>query len=152
MEQVSGRAGRKDTRGTVLIQAANASHPILGFVQEHNYKAFYEYEMESRQMFYYPPFCRLIRITVKHVVKETAFKASELLGQLLEKDFKNISGPAAPVINRIRNLYLMELLLKLSPVSSRLKIQKKILLNHINYLKSIKEFRSVVFTIDVDPY
>lgn len=152
MEQVSGRAGRKEKRGKVLIQAANANHPILTFVQHHDYENFSESELESRRLFIYPPFCRLIRITVKHGKKEVADEASELLGNLLTKDFKNVSGPAAPVISRIRNLYLMELLIKLSPSFAQLKIQKRILMNAINLIKSKKGFTNVVFNIDVDPY
>jgi primosomal protein N' (replication factor Y) len=152
MEQVSGRAGRKDARGLVLIQASKTNHPVLNFVKEHDYLRFYEYEMAMRQQFFYPPYSRLIRITLKHVLKDVVAEASEMLGNILEKDFENLVGPAAPVINRVRNMYLMEILLKLPQDSAQLIIQKRVLSNHLNYLKSNKKYRSVVTIIDVDPF
>jgi primosomal protein N' (replication factor Y) len=66
MEQVSGRAGRRTGRGLVLIQAAKTNHPVLAFVQQHDYQKFYENEMEMRLLFFYPPYCRLIRLSLKH--------------------------------------------------------------------------------------
>ncbi len=152
MEQVSGRAGRKDARGLVLIQASKTNHPVLNFVKEHDYLQFYDYEMAMRQQFFYPPFSRLIRITLKHAMKEVVTEAAEILGTILEKDFKNIVGPAAPVINRVRNMYLMEILIKLHQDAAQLINQKKVLSNHLNYLKSNKKYRSVVTIVDVDPF
>lgn len=54
MEQVSGRAGRKDVQGKVLIQAVNVNHPVLQFVKQHDYEAFYRDEIENRKTFFYP--------------------------------------------------------------------------------------------------
>lgn len=152
MEQVSGRAGRKDVRGLVLIQASKTNHPVLNFVKEHDYLQFYNYEMAMRQQFFYPPFSRLIRITLKHEIKEVVTEAAEILDTILEKDFKNIVGPAAPIINRVRNLYLMEILIKLHQDAAQLINQKRVLSNHLNYLKSNKKYRSVVTIVDVDPF
>ena len=81
MEQVSGRAGRKDDKGKVLIQLANIHHPVLKFVQEHNYKAMYEYETENRKQFFYPPFSRLIHLTFRHKEKHIAEEAANLMAQ-----------------------------------------------------------------------
>ncbi|MEO6683360.1 MAG: primosomal protein N' [Ginsengibacter sp.] len=152
MEQVSGRAGRRAGKGLVLIQASKTNHPILGFVQQHDFLNFYENEMEMRKQFYYPPFSRLIRLTLKHGKNEVVMEAADILNRYLRQNFDNITGPVAPIINRIRNTYLMEILLKLQQDSSQLKAQKKVILNHIDLLKSDKKFRSVVVTIDVDPY
>ncbi len=152
MEQVSGRAGRKLERGLVLIQASKINHPVLLFVQQHDYGKFYEYEMAMRKQFFYPPFSRLIRITLKHTLKEVVFDAADVLGESLKKDFDNLIGPAAPVINRVRNMFLMEILIKLSQDAARLKIQKKVIANHIDLLKAEKRFRSVVTIADVDPF
>jgi primosomal protein N' (replication factor Y) len=152
MEQVSGRAGRKASQGLVLIQASKIDHPILLFVQQHDYRKFYDFEMEMRKQFFYPPFSRIIRITLKHAVKEVVFEAADVLANSLEKDFANLVGPAAPVVNRIRNMYLMEILIKLQKDAAHLQLQKKVILNHIDLLKSQKKFRSVVTIPDVDPY
>jgi primosomal protein N' (replication factor Y) len=151
MEQVSGRAGRKADRGLVLIQASKTNHPILGFVQQHDYNQFYEYEMAMRRQFFYPPYSRLIRIVLKHVLKEIVFEASDVLSGTLEKDFSNLVGPAAPVINRVRNMFLMEMMIKLGQDAEKLKLQKLVISNHINLLKANKKFRSVVVVVDVDP-
>jgi len=152
MEQVSGRAGRKSDRGLVLIQASKVNHPVLLFVQKHDYEKFYEYEIQMRKQFFYPPFSRLIRITLKHKLKETVVEAADTLANSLEKDFSQLVGPAAPVVNRIRNMYLMEILIKLSKDAVRLQIQKKVLNNYIDLLKAEKKFRSVIVVADVDPY
>jgi primosomal protein N' (replication factor Y) len=152
MEQVSGRAGRKAARGLVLIQASKIDHPVLLFVQQHDYLKFYDFEMEMRKQFFYPPFSRLIRITLKHTIKEKAFEAADILANSLQKDFEHLVGPAAPIINRVRNMFLMEILLKLPQDAAHLKIQKKVISNHIDLLKAEKKFRSVVVISDVDPF
>jgi len=72
MEQVSGRAGRKDDQGKVLIQVSNTRHPVLGFVQNHDYGALYRYEMSNRKEFSYPPFTRIIQLVFKHKEKHIA--------------------------------------------------------------------------------
>src|SRR5690606_34790222 len=111
MEQVSGRAGRKKDRGLVLIQAAKTQHPVLEFVKQHDYLKFFESEMEMRRQFFYPPYSRLVRLTLKHTLKDVVFEAADVLSASLTNDFEHLVGPAAPVINRVRNLYLMEILI-----------------------------------------
>jgi primosomal protein N' (replication factor Y) len=151
MEQVSGRAGRKNEQGKVMIQAINVKHPVLQMVQQHDYKQMYIREIEMRQQFFYPPFSRVILLTLKHKDKNTVTQASESLAVLLNQDLKNfIVGPAAPVINRIRNQYLMEILIKLPKEHGMLNKYKKAIHNHINLLQSEKKFRSVSVMIDVD--
>jgi primosomal protein N' (replication factor Y) len=151
MEQVSGRAGRKGKQGTVLIQATLVNHPVIQFVKLHDYKNMYELEIENRRQFFYPPFSRIIKITLKHKLKETVDEAAHHLGAALERDLnKWVVGPAAPVVNRIRNQYLMELLVKL-PLDIKLIQQgKKIILNHFNLLHAEKKYRAVMMVADVD--
>jgi primosomal protein N' (replication factor Y) (superfamily II helicase) len=151
MEQVSGRAGRKTEQGLVLIQASKINHPVLLFLQEHNYQKFYDNEIAMRNQFFYPPYSRLIRLTLKHKIKELVQEAAELLGSSLHKDFSNLVGPAAPVVNRIRSMYLMEILIKLPKDAVYIQAQKKVIENYINLLKAEKRFKSVVVIPDVDP-
>jgi primosomal protein N' (replication factor Y) len=151
MEQVSGRAGRKKEQGLVLIQASKINHPVLLFLQEHDYQKFYENEIAMRSQFFYPPFSRLIRLTLKHKMKEVVNEAAGKLGQSLNNNFKNLAGPAEPVINRVRSLYLMEILIKMQKDAAHIKAQKKVIWNHIDLLKAEKRFRSVAVIIDVDP-
>jgi primosomal protein N' (replication factor Y) len=151
MEQVSGRAGRKSEQGKVMIQAAKINHPVLLFVQQHDYKKLYDFELENRKRFFYPPFSRLIRLILKHKIKEVVLEAADWLGDNLKKDLKDfIVGPAAPVINRVRNMYLMEMLVKLPKDAVMLQRYKKVISNHFNFLHAEKKFRSVILIADVD--
>ena len=79
-------------------------------------------------------------------------EAADTLGNSLQKDFNNIVGPAAPVVNRVRNMFLLEILIKLQQDATHLKVQKKVISNHIDLLKAEKKFRSVVVIADVDPF
>ena len=152
MEQVSGRAGRKGERGKVMIQAAKINHPVLLFVQRHDFKGFYDFEIDNRNRFFYPPFSRLIKIILKHKLKEVVAEAADRLGDALKKDMNDfVIGPAPPVVNRIRSLYIMEILLKLPKDANMLQQYKKVIANHFNLLHAEKKFRSVVLIADVDP-
>lgn len=151
MEQVSGRAGRKDEQGKVLIQATQTKHPVLQFVQQHDYKKMYEFELENRKHFFYPPFSRVIQITLKHKLKEVVDAAAEKLSLALQKDLNNfVVGPAAPLIGRVRNQYLMELLVKLPLDMKQIQQYKKVIMNQFNLLQSEQRFKSVIMISDVD--
>ena len=152
MEQVSGRAGRKGDQGKVLIQASKINHPVLLFVQQHDFKKFYDFEIDNRKHFFYPPYSRLIKIILKHKIKEVVTEAADILGNALKKDMNDfVVGPAAPVVNRIRSLYLMDILLKLPKDNNMLQQYKRVILNHFNLIHADKKFRSVVMVADVDP-
>jgi primosomal protein N' (replication factor Y) len=151
MEQVSGRAGRKDGVGKVLIQVANTKHPVLGYVQAHDYKTFFLHELEGRQRFFYPPYTRIIMITFRHKLKEIAESASHLFAMNLHKDFgKYLIGPAEPSVGRVRNQYLMEILLKLPKDGHTINFAKKAIQQQIAILHNDKKFRSVIIIPDAD--
>lgn len=151
MEQVSGRAGRKQEQGKVIIQTTNARHPVLQLVQQHDYRQFYKLEIENRKQFFYPPYSRIILLTLKHKDKNTVSAAAEKLTQLLKQDLKDfIVGPAAPVVNRIRNQYLMEILIKLPKEPGMSLRYKAAIRNHINLVTAEKLFKSVTVVADVD--
>lgn len=151
MEQVSGRAGRKNEQGKVIIQATNVKHPILQMLQQHDYKQFYEMEIENRKQFFYPPFSRIVLLTLKHKDKNIVTAAAEKLAQLLKQDLKEfIVGPAAPVVNRIRNQYLMEILIKLPKETGMGMRYKAAIRNHINLVTNEKFFKAVTVIADVD--
>ena len=97
MEQVSGRAGRKDTRGRVMIQTTNPKHPVLEWIKDHDYKKLFQFEIESRKQFHYPPFSKLIQVTFRHKEKHVAESAASLVANVLAKDFgDHIMGPRNP--------------------------------------------------------
>ncbi|HXB43458.1 MAG TPA: primosomal protein N', partial [Puia sp.] len=151
MEQVSGRAGRKDGVGKVLIQVANTKHPVLGYVQAHDYTSFFHHELESRQRFFYPPYARIIMITFKHKIKEVAESAAGFFAISMKKDFgKFLIGPAEPTVGRVRNKYLMEILLKLPKDTRIINFVKQSIQQQTAILHNNKKFRSVVIIADVD--
>jgi primosomal protein N' (replication factor Y) (superfamily II helicase) len=152
MEQVSGRAGRKDGKGKVLVQVSNTTHPVLQFVQEHNFEKLYHFELENRKHFFYPPFSRLVQVIFKHKEQHLAEEAANIMLQGLKSSFGNyISGPAEPLVNKVRGQYLQELLLKL-PKDSQLidrckqEIEQQVVIIHAN-----KRYRQVNIIPDVDP-
>ena len=152
MEQVSGRAGRKHEQGKVLIQAVNVKHPVLMLVQQHDYEKFYDFEIEKRKEFFYPPFSRMVVITLKHKDKEVVEAAANKLALFISQDLKEfITGPAAPVVGRLRNQYLMEIMIKLPKESGMSGVYRKVIRNHINLMSAEKSFKSVTVITDVDP-
>ncbi len=151
MEQVSGRAGRKEETGIVLVQTSQPHHPLLQVVKQHDYKAMFNEELKKRKEFAYPPFTRIIHLTFKHKFKEVVERAAVRYAETLKNKYANyIVGPAEPVIGRIRNQYLMELLLKLPRDSKTINQCKKDLLEQIAILHQDKTFRSVTVVADVD--
>lgn len=152
MEQVSGRAGRKDGLGKVMVQVSNLQHPILQFVQQHNYQALYHFEIENRQQFHYPPFTRLIQVIFKHKDKHIAEEAANIMQQGLLNQFGGyINGPSQPIVDRIRNQYIWEILLKL-PKDSRIVNNCKIVIHQqMIIIQSNKRYRSVHIIPNADP-
>ncbi len=152
MEQVSGRAGRKDGKGKVLIQVSNIHHPVLKFVQQHDYAQLYAYESESRKTYHYPPFVRLIQLTFKHKEKHIAEEAANIMIQGLKTNFSNsLYGPAQPPVDRVRNQYLWEVMVKLPKDPQAILQCKREILQQIAIIQSNKTYRSVVIVPDVDP-
>jgi primosomal protein N' (replication factor Y) len=151
MEQVSGRAGRKEETGKVLVQTSQPNHPLLQIVQRHDYKAMYSEELKKRKEFSYPPFTRIIHLTFKHKFREVVERAAVMYADALKGRYGSyIVGPAEPVIGRIRNQYLMELLIKLPRDTKTINQCKKDLLVQIAILHQDKSFRSVTVVADVD--
>ncbi|ULQ57446.1 primosomal protein N' [Flavihumibacter rivuli] len=152
MEQVSGRAGRKGEQGRVMIQLKQTNHPVLQFVRQHDYASFAQVELTNRQHFGYPPFTRLIVLQFKHKQQDTVIAAARQMAQWLHPQFgEYLVGPAAPVVNRVRNQYIMELLVKLpkeSGLTTHCKEQIHILIAHLHQQPG---FKSVVVTPDIDP-
>ena len=153
MEQVSGRAGRKQETGKVIVQTSQPTHPVLLQVKSHEFKTFFNQELIHRKEYFYPPFSRLIRLTFKHKQKDVVEKAAQFfLQSIVDKYGPYLVGPAEPVIGRIRNQYLMELLFKLPRKSGVIAECKKDLINVSSVLHQQQHFKSVTIVSDVDVY
>jgi primosomal protein N' (replication factor Y) len=151
MEQVSGRAGRRDGAGKVLIQTSNPLHPVIEHVKRHDYVGMYLEEIEKRKQFSYPPCSKIIHITFRHKDRNTVQEAAYAFTSALQTAYGNyIVGPAEPVVNRVRNLFLMELLLKLPRGGNTIQNCKADLQKQTALLHADKKFRSVIVVPDVD--
>ena len=152
MEQVSGRAGRKNDNGKVIMQVSQTQHPIVQFVKAHDYFAFYQYEIQNRKHFAYPPFSRLMSILFKHPENNIAEEASlhfyQSLGTAIQK---TVLGPAQPNVNRVRNKYIWELSVKISKQPQQLKLAKQQLLHFIRLIQVHPRYKLVQIVIDIDP-
>lgn len=151
--QVSGRAGRRDKQGEVVIQTSQPEHPILNFVVQHDYLNFYQAELNERQQHAYPPFTRLIEITLKHIDKKICKTASSILAERISSALSDVRvlGPGEPMISKIRNQYLMNILIKVARGNQSLPFIKQSLLKEVDTLQKEKDFRALRIVVDVDP-
>jgi primosomal protein N' (replication factor Y) len=152
MTQVAGRAGRRDKKGLVLLQTYKPEHYVVRHVVEHDVSGFLNEEAHHRHKLGYPPFTRLIRITIRHTDKTYTQSAAEALARDLRQVFKErVLGPEQPGIGRVRNKYLFDLLLKFNPVENLSKA-KLLILQATDRLHSNPSHRSAEVLFDVDPY
>jgi primosomal protein N' (replication factor Y) len=152
MEQVSGRAGRRNKPGKVVIQTSNPDHKIIRLVLNHDYKNMFRLQADERKMFNYPPFSRLININVKHKNKSLLNKFSEILGRDLKANFgKRVLGPESPLISRVQLWYIKTIIVKLD-VTRSIWESKKIIAEAIARLEKETGASTLRIAIDVDPY
>lgn len=152
LAQVAGRAGRRNKQGKVCIQAHNDSHRIIKQVMENDYLAMYNDELAERQQFNYPPYSRLIFINVKHKDANVLNVAAQYLANALRAQLaERILGPEQPLISRIRNYYIKQIIIKTEKNIAIQKV-KTVLKDTIRDFNAQKDFKSVITQIDVDPY
>ena len=152
MEQVSGRAGRKQQQGLVIVQLAQLQHPLIPLLVSHQYTAFAELELEHRKQFFYPPFSRIIVIHFRHKDKQLVHDAAAVFANNAKHHLGNFMvGPAEPSIGRIRNQYLMELLFKLPKDAGLMQLCRTVIQQQTAILQNDKKYRSVVIVADADP-
>ncbi len=151
MAQVGGRSGRKAGRGMVIIQTSDPKNPIIKSVVNNDYESMYHEQLNERKEFGYPPFCRLINVTLKHRKISILNAASEDLADRLKSlpEVQSV-GPEFPVISRIQNMNLKNILLKLRK-DSRLSESKIQIRNCIDHVLSNHSYLNLRINIDVDP-
>lgn len=151
MAQVSGRAGRKQKRGKVIIQTRNPNHWIIQKVIANDFEGMYHQELLERKNFNYPPFYRLIQLTVKNRDKNLTEEGAKELVALLQVQLKGwVLGPEFPSVSRIRNYYLMNILVKFDRNASPVKI-KQYINECTTVIKQNKRLKSCFVKVDVDP-
>lgn len=152
MVQVSGRAGRSKKQGNVAIQTYNPYHQILQQVSTTDYQAMFKEQLQERWQFKYPPYYRLIKITLKHRDYTKVDSGINWLFKALYNSFgEHVLGPTAPVVARIRNQYIKNVVIKIPPKQSLANTKNQIQ-KIKNTFEAVKEFRPIRFIIDVDAY
>lgn len=149
--QVAGRAGRRNEQGQVFIQTSDAANPLLKFISSQDYSGYYEYELEQRRRFGYPPFTKIIMLYVKHREEaEAARLATRYAGELQKVFGTRVLGPAKPSVARISNYYIQTIMLKIEAVASMIKV-KKLLFEIYSRMAADRSFRNAQVYYDVDP-
>ena len=153
--QVSGRAGRSAQRGKVLIQTYNPQHPVIQQVLQNDFKGMYQSQIEERQSFSYPPFVQMIKITLKHTNFNRTNEGAEWFANALKEAFASkkgieILGPEFPLISRIRNEYLKDVLVKVKPSELSIHHTKEQIKRIETSFQSISNFRTIRVSYLID--
>ncbi len=152
IEQVSGRAGRRQKQGKVIIQTSDPANKIIRLVLHHDYKNMFRMQAEERKAFNYPPFCRLIKLSIKHKDRALLNMYSDILGRDLKVIFgKRVLGPEFPLISQVQLWYIKTILIKIEHEKPPSKA-KRLISEAIERLEKEKGASSLKIAIDVDPY
>ena len=152
MVQVSGRAGRSKKQGNVAIQTYNPFHQILQQVSTTNYTEMYKEQLQERYQYKYPPYYRLIKITLKHRDYNKVDSGVNWLFKALYSSFgEHVLGPTAPAVARIRNQYIKNIIIKIPPKQGLVHTKSQITKIR-NTFEAVADFRPIRFIIDVDAY
>lgn len=151
MAQVSGRAGRKYKRGLVVLQTTQTQHPVIEQVIKNDFIGMYETQKAERKQFKYPPYYRIIQMNLRHkdarVLKQAAFE----MGHQMQTVFgSRVLGPIDPIISRIQNYYIKQIILKIENKASSAKA-KEILHTITDNFLADSRFKSLRISLDVDP-
>jgi primosomal protein N' (replication factor Y) len=151
MVQVGGRAGRYTQQGKVIIQASKPQHPVLQYIVANDYTGMYRSQLADRETYRYPPFYRLIRLTLKHKSKDVVHHAAADMAESLAQIFGHrVLGPEIPLISRVQTYYLENIIVKIEKQASVQKA-KALLSAAIDRLRQMPAYRSLQITADVDP-
>jgi primosomal protein N' (replication factor Y) len=152
ISQVSGRAGRREKRGKVIIQTMEPGHPVIQYILNSDYEGLYTEQMEERQLFGYPPFRRMIQVTFQHKVPSILDGAADLVARDLKTIFASrVLGPQYPPVRKTHNTFRKQIILKIEREASYERA-RELLKEVLDRLSANVVFRSVRIYVDVDPY
>ena len=152
MTQVSGRAGRHSGEGRVIIQTYNPFHQVIANVMSGDYQALYQEQIQERRVFRYPPFYRLLQITLKHRDSDLLNNAADWMASALRNTFAGrVMGPEYPLVSRIRALYLKQITLRFER-SEPIADAKRVIRQIGDDLTKQDGWSGITIIYDVDPY
>jgi primosomal protein N' (replication factor Y) len=150
MTQVAGRAGRREREGVVVIQTSEVDNPVIGWVVRGDYEAMARSELAERHTFCYPPYSRLIRLTLRHndvtILRQCAVRLTD---GLRRRFGGRVTGPITPPIDRIRGLYIVQILLKIENGRSMARA-RDLLRQELDAVGKEQFYKQVSIAIDVD--
>ena len=150
--QVAGRAGRKNKRGKVLVQAMNTTHPVLREILDNDFPTFFEREIMERRSFVYPPFARLIKVTLKHKKPDVVNRGGAAFVKVLRAKLgRRVLGPSVPPVGRVRGQYLLDILIKMEMKPQLWKMAKEAIGDATFHMQKEAGFSTVRVNTDVDP-
>jgi primosomal protein N' (replication factor Y) len=152
MTQVSGRSGRSEKQGKVIIQTYNPDHNTIQQVVHNNYMGMYKEQLYERQIYKYPPYFKLIKLTLKHRDFDKLKEGSMWLYQVMQQNFTiPVLGPEEPPISRIRNEYIRTIMVKI-PTNQSLQGTKKTIQKILNSFDLVSQYRAIKVAVNVDFY
>jgi primosomal protein N' (replication factor Y) len=152
MTQVSGRSGRSEKQGKVIIQTYNPDHNTIRQVVQNDYLGMYNEQLYERQIYKYPPYFKLIKLTLKHRDFDKLKEGSMWLYQVMQQNLTiPVLGPEEPPISRIRNEYIRTIMIKI-PQNQSLQGTKKTIQKMLNSFEAVAQYRSIKVTVNVDFY
>ncbi len=152
MTQVAGRAGRRKEQGKVYIQTSKPDHYVVQQIVDHDYVGMYNNDIAERKSFDYPPYYRLVKISLKHKDPLLLSRLGSMVKQQLIAYFGNsLLGPEKPYVSKIRNWYILNFVLKIENNGPIVREQKRILALAVDQLHKQKDFSQARIIVDVDP-
>jgi primosomal protein N' (replication factor Y) (superfamily II helicase) len=153
MTQVAGRAGRKHKRGKVIIQAYDIKHPLLADIVENDFLSFYKREVSERLRFQYPPYNRLIGVSLKHKKPEVLREAAKVFTQIMKEKLGNrVQGPAVPQVERVNTYYILNYLIKIEKEADKMRFAKEVIAYATHAMQNTEGYSNIRVSVDVDPY
>ena len=151
LEQVSGRAGRTGSQGEVMIQTFDPKNSLYQHLIQHDYQGLYAEQIAERKAFGFPPYYRMIMLTLKHRDMQRLTAASDMLQQRLQQAFgTRVSGVILPSIARTQNMYVRQIRLTIE-VTANIARAKEMVREQIRWVQQQTQCRGVVILPDVDP-
>lgn len=153
LTQLAGRAGRHGKPGMMIIQTRQAEHPVLKMVAKHDYQLFYNIQIDERKQFHYPPFSKMIKLTLKHKSPEVIQSAASNFSNLLKKQLSHrVLGPETPFITRIKNLHIRNILIKIDAEKDNPKTIKDFITRTFDFVVLNDNVKGLQMIADVDTY
>lgn len=151
MVQVSGRAGRKDKRGLVILQTHDVKNPIIDMVRGNDYEGMATTQLAERRMFRYPPYCRLVYVYLKHRYADRVDQAAaEMAARLRQLLGDRVSEPMQPPVSRVSGLFVRRIILKIENALPFTRVETSLrLIQHS--VETDSRFHSISIYFDVDP-